>query len=134
MTIEDEVGSAADALVGAFAAHDPAGYFAAFDPSATFMFYTTDRLLGARSEWEAEWAALEAEGFHVDGCETAHRRIDVITDDVAILTHSVRTRIAGEAEVVRERETIVFRRNSDGRWLAVHEHLSPDPSAELSGV
>jgi hypothetical protein len=130
MSIHEEVGAAADALVGAFAAHDAPGYFAAFDTAATFMFYTTDRLLGSRAEWESEWAALEAEGFHVDGCETSGRRIDVISDDVAVLTHCVRTRIAGEPDVVRERETIVFRRNSDGRWLAIHEHLSPDPSAE----
>jgi ketosteroid isomerase-like protein len=127
MSIEAEVGAAADALVGSFAAHNASGYFAAFDPQATFMFYTTDRLLASRSEWESEWADLEASGFHVDGCTTENRRIDVISPDVAILTHSVRTRIAGEADVVRERETIVFRRGDDGRWLAIHEHLSPDP-------
>jgi ketosteroid isomerase-like protein len=27
----------------------------------------------------------------------------------------------------RERETIVFRRGAEGRWLAVLEHLSPAP-------
>jgi ketosteroid isomerase-like protein len=128
MSAQDEVAAAADALVGAFGAHDPQGYFAAFDPAATFMFYTTDRLLGSRAEWEAEWAELEATGFHVDGCTTADRRIDVISADVAVLTHTVRTRIAGEPAEVRERETIVFRRCSDGRWLAIHEHLSPDPN------
>ena len=26
-----------------------------------------------------------------------------------------------------ERETIVFARQQDGGWLAVHEHLSPAP-------
>jgi ketosteroid isomerase-like protein len=26
-----------------------------------------------------------------------------------------------------ERETIVFRRHADGRWLGVHEHLSSQP-------
>ena len=30
---------------------------------------------------------------------------------------------AGE-ETLHERETIVFAREEDGRWLAVHEHLS----------
>jgi ketosteroid isomerase-like protein len=130
MSIEDEVGAAADALVGAFGSHDAQGYFAAFDPDATFMFYTTDRLLASRSEWESEWADLEASGFHVDGCTTSNRRIDVVSPDVAILTHSVRTQIAGEAEVVRERETIVFRRGAQGQWLAVHEHLSPDPNPD----
>jgi uncharacterized protein (TIGR02246 family) len=128
MSAEDEVGAAADALVGAFGAHDPEGYFAAFDPEATFMFYTTDRLLASRSEWESEWAELEASGFRVERCTTENRRIDVINADVAILTHTVRTKIAGEPDAVRERETIVFRRGADGRWLAIHEHLSPDPN------
>ena len=44
--------------------------------------------------------------------------------------HRVDTRIAthqGEAEL-HERETIVFRRD-DGRWSAIHEHLSPLPEA-----
>jgi ketosteroid isomerase-like protein len=50
--------------------------------------------------------------------------------DAAVLTHRVGTTVAtneGES-VLRERETIVFAKR-DGRWLGVHEHLSPDPSA-----
>ena len=129
MSAESHVAAAADALVAAFGAHDAAGYFAAFDPQATFMFYTTDRLLDSRSAWEQEWAQLEDQGFRVEGCETINRRIDMISPDVAVLTHSVRTKIAGESDVVCERETIVFRRQDDGRWLAIHEHLSPDPTA-----
>lgn len=46
--------------------------------------------------------------------------------DAAVFTHDVRTRVrmpAGE-ETLHERETIVFAREEDGRWLAVHEHLS----------
>ena len=48
--------------------------------------------------------------------------------DVAILTHLVRTEISTKKgdETLRERETIVFHRR-DGRWIAVHEHLSPQP-------
>jgi ketosteroid isomerase-like protein len=49
--------------------------------------------------------------------------------DAAVLTHSIETHYrttAGE-EVARERETIVFARQSDGRWLVVHEHVSPQP-------
>ena len=43
------------------------------------------------------------------------------------MTHRVRTSLAGADDVSCERETIVFRRGADGRWLAVHEHLSLDP-------
>jgi ketosteroid isomerase-like protein len=48
--------------------------------------------------------------------------------DFAILTHIVRTEIATNQgqETLSERETIVFHRR-DGRWVAVHEHLSPRP-------
>jgi uncharacterized protein (TIGR02246 family) len=124
----DAVGRAADGLVAAFASHDRDGYFASFDPDATFLFHTAPSLLGSRAAYEAEWRAWEAEGFHVDGCATSDRRIDLISDDVAVLTHRVRTRLAGGGDELRERETIVFRRNNDGQWLAIHEHLSPAPS------
>jgi uncharacterized protein (TIGR02246 family) len=122
-----QVAAAADALVGAFAAHDRDAYFAAFSPQATFVFHTCPRVLGSRAEYEAEWAAWEADGFHVNACASLERRIDIVGEDVAVLTHQVRTHLAGADEVMRERETIVFRREADGRWRAVHEHLSPDP-------
>lgn len=51
---------------------------------------------------------------------------------VAVFTHRVQTRVTtnhGE-EDLRERETIVFQLREDGRWIAVHEHLSPDPSTD----
>jgi ketosteroid isomerase-like protein len=121
------VGSAADRLVEAFGSHDVSGYFAAFDPEATFLFHPSPTLLGSRAEYEAEWAAWEVEGFRVLGCETRDRRIDLVSTDVAVMTHRVRTRLAGVDDVQCERETIVFRRAADGAWLAVHEHLSPDP-------
>ena len=127
----DEVLAAAAACVRAFGEHDTADYFAAFHPAATFVFHTTDRLLGSRQEYEAEWAAWEADGFRVLSCVSSEQQVDV-WGDVAVLTHRVRTEVrpaedAG-AEVQHERETIVFRREPDGRWLGVHEHLSRDPS------
>jgi ketosteroid isomerase-like protein len=122
-----EVTAAADALLAAFASHDRVAYFAAFAPEATFLFHTSPRLLRSRAEYEQEWAMWEADGFHVDGCEATERRIDLVGADVAILTHRVRTRLAGVTDVQRERETIVFRRTAPHRWHAVHEHLSPDP-------
>jgi hypothetical protein len=43
-----------------------------------------------------------------------------------VFTHEVESSVefAGEVSTVHERETIVFVRN-EGRWHAVHEHLSP---------
>lgn len=120
-----DLDAAATALVRAFAAHDRDAYFAAFAPDATFLFHTTDRVLGSRAEYEAEWRAWEADGFHVEGCETSDTAIRLLTPDVAVLTHAVRTRLAGVPEPLAERETIVFRRERDGRWLGVHEHLGP---------
>lgn len=123
----DAVGAAADQLVAAFAAHDVEAYFAAFAPDATFLFHSSPEMLGSRAEYEAEWSSWESDGFHVEGCDTRDRRIDVVAPGVAVMTHRVRTRLAGVEEVQHERETIVLVRGDDGDWLAVHEHLSLDP-------
>jgi ketosteroid isomerase-like protein len=135
-----EVLAAAAACVRAFGSHDTAAYFACFDPAATFLFHTTDRLLGSRAEYEAEWASWEAEGFRVLSCGSSEQRVDLIESigalgalgSVAVFTHRVRTEVrpatGADPEVTHERETIVWRRGPDG-WLAVHEHLSPDPAA-----
>lgn len=125
-----EVATAGDALVASFAAHDRDAYFASFAPESTFVFHTSVQRFGSRADYEREWATWEADGFQVESCESVDRRIDLITDEVAVMTHGVRTRIAGVKEVQRERETILFRRTGDGRWLAVHEHLSPDPGED----
>ena len=123
----DAVGTAADRLVEAFGAHDVAAYFAAFAPDATFLFHSSPELLGSRAEYEAAWSSWEEEGFRVEGCETRDRRIDMIAPGVAVMTHRVRTRLAGVDEVQRERETIVFVLADGSSWLGVHEHLSADP-------
>jgi ketosteroid isomerase-like protein len=49
--------------------------------------------------------------------------------DVAVLVHSIhmRQRTKAGEETVHERETIVFAKQSDGQWLVVHQHLSPQP-------
>ncbi|WP_258036684.1 nuclear transport factor 2 family protein [Streptomyces sp. SM10] len=51
--------------------------------------------------------------------------------DTAVFSHDVETRVATHAgeETVHERETIVFARGGDGRWTAVHEHLSARTTA-----
>jgi ketosteroid isomerase-like protein len=128
---EKEVAAAAQAIVAAFGRSDPAAYFAHFAPEATFVFYTTPRRLESRAEYEAEWAKWEREdGFRVRACSSTDRRVQLL-GDVAIFTHSVRTELStrqGDATML-ERETIVFQRQ-DGRWIAVHEHLSARPTQE----
>lgn len=118
--------AAADSLVAAFGRHDAKAYFDAFSPDATFIFYNLDRTLENRGEYEAEWALWETrDGFQVRGCHSTNRKVQLF-GDVAVFTHAVETElsIGGEAMTNNERETIVFARQPDGRWLAVHEHLS----------
>ena len=130
MSAEAEVRSTAAALVSSFGRGDLDAYFASFADDATFLFHTTDRLLTSTEEYRREWARWSAEdGFAVLDCATEDTVVQVI-GDAAVLTHRVRTTVStheGESSL-RERETIVFARRG-GRWLAVHEHLSPDPSA-----
>ena len=127
----DEVRAAANALISAFGAHHTEEYFQAFRPDASFVFYTSPERLESRAAYREEWERWERDdGFHVLDCTSSDQTVQVV-GDAAVFTHSLITRIgldAGE-ETVRERETIVFARDQDGSWLAVHEHLSPDPVA-----
>jgi len=127
MSDEAAVLAAADACVAAFGSHDRDAYFACFAPDATFIFHTTPGVLVGRAAWEAEWDRLVAEdGFQVLACSSSDRRVQ-LAGDAAIFTHRVATRalFGGEEVDSDERETIVFQRQADGSWLAVHEHLSP---------
>lgn len=130
MTVESEVMAAATDLVEAFGRHDTPAYFAGFAEHATFVFHTTDRVLTSRAQYEELWRRWEADDdFHVLSCESSEQQVQAL-GDTAVLNHRVRTTVrttAGE-ESLRERESIVFVRR-DGRWLAIHEHLSPDPDA-----
>jgi ketosteroid isomerase-like protein len=124
-----EVLAAATHLIERFGAFDNPGYFACFAPEATFMFHTTDRLLGSRAEYEAEWASWVEGGFSVLSCTTHDQRVDFLTPDVAVFTHRVLTTVRdaeGDHDLV-ERESIVMRQEPDGTWTGVHEHLSPHP-------
>ena len=81
-----------------------------------------------RAEYEAEWAKwVKEDGFRVRSCKSTDSRIQIL-GDVAIFTHSVQTELSTKQgdSTVHERETIVFERR-DSNWIAVHEHLSPDP-------
>lgn len=119
--------AAADRLVDAFGRHDRDSYFAAFAPEATFVFHNLDRALHSRAEYEAEWELWETrDGFRVRGCRSSDRHVQ-LAGPVAIFTHSVETDLSfnGEPTTSTERETIVFEQQASGKWLAIHEHLSP---------
>ena len=133
MTAADEVLAAAASLVAAFARHDTEAYFDAFAPDATFVFYTTAQRLDSRAAYRQLWADWEADGFGVLSCSSADQLVQLLGDggagDAAVFSHTVTTRVrfGAEEQTLRERETIVFRRVAGGRWLAMHEHLSPQP-------
>ena len=130
MSAEDDVRRAAHALVSAFGSNDTEAYFACFADDATFLFHTTDRLLASTDEYRQEWARWVAEdGFRVVDCVTEGTAVQML-GETAVLTHRVRTTVAGKAgtDVLEERETIVFTLRDD-RWLGVHEHLSPAPGS-----
>jgi uncharacterized protein (TIGR02246 family) len=127
ITTEAEVLDAARALVEAFGAHDTEVYFGSFAPDATFVFYTHGEPLRSRAAYRDLWAEWEQDGFRVLSCSSSDQHVQVLTDDVAVFTHRVHTvvRTGPAEESLDERETIAFRREAGGRWMAVHEHLSP---------
>ena len=127
--IENDVKAAAADVVAAFGSHSREKYFSCFAETSTFMFHSSPALLGSRAEYEAEWKSWEAEGFKVLGCQSTLGRVDVLSNEVAVFTHTVRTQLAdGDGQIeTGERETIVFQL-IDGKWLGVHEHLSVDPT------
>ena len=124
--------AAAEAIVGAYGAHRTDDYFQAFHHEATFVFYTSPERLESRAAFREAWDTwVSDDGFRVLECVSADQLIQLF-GDVAVFMHRLTTRLrtnAGE-ETVLERETIVFSRQADGSWLAVHEHLSPDPRGE----
>jgi len=127
-----EVRATATAIVGAYGAHRTDDYFQAFHPEATFVFYTSPERLESRAAFREAWDTwVRDDGFRVLECVSSDQLIQLF-GDVAVFVHRLTTRLrtnAGE-ETVLERETIVFSRQADGSWLAVHEHLSPDPRGE----
>ncbi|MDN0073903.1 nuclear transport factor 2 family protein [Crenobacter sp. SG2303] len=129
MTQTQQVLDAADALVRAFGRHDTDAYFASFAPQATFLFHTLPQRLDSRDAYRAVWQGWEREAdFRVIRCESSDRQVQWV-GEAALFTHTVNTVVAidGVEQALRERETIVFQRDADQRWLAVHEHLSPLP-------
>ncbi|MET7458136.1 nuclear transport factor 2 family protein [Streptomyces sp. NPDC005574] len=125
--MSDEVLQAADNIVAAFSDGRLEDYFAAFTPDASFVFHTTPHRIGSVTEYRRVWAQWVADdGFRVLRCRSTDRMVQDWGDG-AVFSHSVETDILTHTgtETLHERETIVFRRDDVGGWLAVHEHLSP---------
>lgn len=123
-----QVLEAAQRLVTAFGEGQLDEYFACFHSEATFIFYTADSRLESTAQWRELWDRLEREdAFQILGCSSREKRVQDL-GDTAVFTHSVETQVSTRSsgkETLHERETIVFSRQEDGSWLAVHEHLSP---------
>jgi ketosteroid isomerase-like protein len=126
----EEVEAAASAIVDAFAATDGARYFATFAPDATFVFHTEASRLDDRGAYERLWDEWVASGWRVVSCASSDRRVQPFPGG-AVFTHSVETAVETPdgPDSYRERETIVFRTDSNRGLVAVHEHLSPMPAA-----
>jgi hypothetical protein len=127
----EEVLAAAAKIVDDFGNHRTDAYFAGFAVDATFMFYTHTERLDSRAAYETLWAKWEAEdGFKVHACRSSNQKVQLIANNAAVFTHLVSSDVefAGELSTVEERETIVFARQGD-KWVAIHEHLSPETSS-----
>jgi uncharacterized protein (TIGR02246 family) len=126
---EAEVRGAAQRLVAAFGSGRLDDYFACFTDDASFVFHNTPERLESVHAYRRLWDRwMQEDDFRVTGCSSSVVRVQVL-GDAAIFLHDVVTDVMTRAgaETLHERETIVFSRQSDGRWLAVHEHLSPAP-------
>ena len=129
--MDAEVTDAASTLVDAFGEGRLDDYFGCFAPDATFVFYTAPERLMSVDEYRALWNTWVADdGFRIVSCTTSGTNVQRF-GDMAVVTHSVQTQISTNAgdDTLHERETIVMARGDDGRWLGVHEHLSPSPAS-----
>ncbi|WP_210505955.1 nuclear transport factor 2 family protein [Naasia sp. SYSU D00057] len=132
---EPEVLAAAAAIVDAFAATDGERYFATFAADATFVFHTEPQRLPDRGAYERIWAGWLESGWRVVSCASTDQLVQPFPGG-AVFTHTVDTTVDTGAgtESYRERETIVFRvadpAHPASGLVAVHEHLSPQPSAD----
>lgn len=126
----DAVLEAARSLVRAFAEGELDTYFSCFTPGATFMFHSHPERIDSTAAYRAVWDGWVAEdGFRVVTAESCEPAVQLVGEDVAVFTHRVRTVVETREgqDTLHERESIVFVRAGDGRWLGVHEHLSVDP-------
>ena len=126
----EEVRAAVDRLMEAFSTGDEQGYFDCFHPDATFLFHGVDPI-GSRAEYRALVRTWKDEhGFRVLS-STSHDADVAVFGGTAVFTHGVTTSQLWDREeaTLHERESIVFQRQPDGAWIAIHEHLSSDETS-----
>jgi ketosteroid isomerase-like protein len=125
--IRNEVLGMVTDLLRAYGEHNTKNYFAGFAADATFVFHDHPVPISGRATYETIWRDWESQGMRVLSCQSLDGAVQILDEDNAIFTHVVRTRVSfGSEMVLRERETIVLHRYSQG-WLAVHDHLSAEP-------
>jgi ketosteroid isomerase-like protein len=127
--VDNEVREAYDRLVTAFREGRWDDKFASFSGDATFV--DGGRWFGSLDEYRTAWKRWEAEQDALPvplSVETCIRKLKML-GQAAVLTHSIESRQPTDAgeETVHEIETIVFGKQPDGRWLIVHQHISPQP-------
>ena len=127
MNQSEEVLKAAAELVEYFGAGAITQYFNCFSIDADFIFYTHNEKLSSRAAYEDLWKEWEKEmEFRVLSCTSSNQNVRLLDSENAVFTHNVSTRLSTKdgQDTVHERETIIFGLIK-GKWLAVHEHLSP---------
>jgi ketosteroid isomerase-like protein len=123
---ENEVRGAYERLVGAF--REGRDKFASFAEDATII--DGGRWFGSLAEYRAAWDAWVAEHGPLVPESVETRILDLsVLRDTAVLIHAIESRgqSGSDAEMEREIETMVFRREPDGPWLVIHQHLSQQP-------
>jgi len=135
---EQDVLSAANKIVDAFATTNTQEYFSLFAPEASFIFHPESARLNDRASYESLWNSWLAEGWQVTGCRSSEQLVQVFAGG-AIFSHTVATDIktGTSAENITtdsyvERESIVFRQEEDGSLIAIHEHLSTVPEEAVA--
>jgi ketosteroid isomerase-like protein len=125
--VESEVLEAYERLVASFREGRWQDKFASFAEEATVVdggrwFESLDEYRSAWNEWAAQHDVVSVPLSD----DTRIMKLQML-GQAAVLTHSMEGRERTDAgeETVHEVETIVFGKQPDGRWLIVHQHLSP---------
>jgi ketosteroid isomerase-like protein len=125
--MENDVLVAYERLVSAF--REGRDKFGSFADEATIV--DGGRWFASLGKYRAGWDAWRERVGDVAvpvSVETQVLSLQML-GDTAVLVHSIESRERTDTgeETEREIETIVFGRQLDGRWLIVHQHLSPQP-------
>ena len=119
----DDLWAAVTAIYDGYLAGDRTAVDARISPDATLWDASHAPLVRGRDELDALRDARPADAPKPSEIDAHDAVIDVF-DDVAVVRHLLTVRYppgAGRAEQ-RIRNTGVWRRAADGRWLCVHNH------------